>query len=362
MTMGLSFDREPVHEGHTPAAEALCEELIAPVEVLENAQGGVFRFKAVVSEADFLNGNRRIYPQDVLFPAFERLNEAIAGKTAQPGLVDHPEPFNPSSVSDIGIAWTGFSFEGKQVFGEGRIVPTAKGRDLQAAMEAGIPVGFSTRGFGTSEEIEVEGGKKARRMLELELETVDAVVNPSVRHARVQSYAKEEKDRMEQELLEAKAALEAAEAAKAAAEAKVAELEAQLAEAATRAEAAESRATELEGRVAELETLEAEAAALRAENELTAKLNELTEGHRFAATIIAEARELGVNIENAEKVVTRLKGLVEGVAASANETPGPRGVLSDEEERQDEGDQGDENAHELTEAEIEELRQAGLLH
>ena len=80
------------------AKEQLTEERRTVARVLEN-EGGVFRFEAVVSQADFLNRNRRIYPEGVLFPAFERLNDRLAER---PGLVDHPA-FGPSSVSDIGI-------------------------------------------------------------------------------------------------------------------------------------------------------------------------------------------------------------------------------------------------------------------
>jgi hypothetical protein len=316
-------------------------------------------FEAVVSEADFLNRNRRVYPESVLFPAFARLNEEISKWKAQgfkgaAGAVDHPE--GHMSISDQGLAWEEFIFEGKKVIGRGFIVPTAKGRDLQAVVQAGLPAGFSTRGWADSETFEAEDGKPARRMTALDLETVDAVSDPSVFHARITRVTKEETDKMEEELKQAQEAL-------AAAQARIAELETQLAEATSAAtaagESATATVTALEARVAELEGVVAEAAALKAENELTAKLNELTEGHRFAPTIIAEAREMGVTLETAEKIVARLTALVEGVAAASNGAGAPKGDTSTEEDAEPAAEEV-AGKRELTEQEQADLKAAGL--
>jgi hypothetical protein len=319
--------------------QLLSEERRAPVKVLESDAQGVFRFEAVVSEADHLNQNRRVYPEAILFPAFQAYNNALIAGYADPGLVDHPGIFDGGpSVSDIGIKWENFRTEGKLVIGVGVVVPTRAGLDMQQVMLAGVPVGFSTRGYGEQEEITAEDGKPANRMTAYELETVDAVVSPSVKHARVRSYRQEETEQMEKELLEAKAALEAAQARIAGLEGITVErdeLLAKLEEANSALEAAQARIAELETAAAELETLKADAEALRAENELTAKLNELTEGHRFAPTIISEARELGVTLENVEKVVARLMPLVEAAGSKANEGGEPRGDVSHTGEEED---------------------------
>lgn len=342
--------------------ELLIEEYRAPVKVLESDQPGVFKFEAVVSEADFLNRNRRIYPETVLFPAFEKLNSLIDQNLAQPGLVDHPGFLDGSSVSDIGVKWEHFWFEGKRVIGRGRIVPTQKGKDLQAAMEAGIAVGFSTRGYGAAEEIEAPDGKPARMMKDFELETVDAVVDPSVFHARVRHFTKEETEKMEKELERAREELAAALEAKGISEARVAELEARVAELETAvagaAELREKLAT-AEARVAELEGKLAEIEVQAAENALTAKLNELVEGHRFAATIVAEARELDVTLENVEKVVARLKVLTEAAATASAEraSAAPKGDISTEEDVELPA----ETKRVLTAEQIEDQYAAGLI-
>lgn len=341
--------------------EQFVEQRHVTARVLEAGEGGVFRFEAVVSEADFLNRNRRLYPESVLFPAFEALNRKLEER---PGLVDHPGPFDGPSVSSIGIRWEGFHFEGKKVIGRGRIVPTQRGKDLQAAIEAGVAVGFSTRGYGASEEIDHEDGGKARRMTHFDLETVDAVTDPSVYHARTRHFTKEENERMEKELQEAKSALSAAEARIAELEGKVAAAEKAAESALALAEqlqAAEEKLSAAEARVAELEAQVADAEAEKAKAALESKLVELTAEHRFGAAIRNEVKALQesgipVTLENVEGLVARFRSLVEAAGAAANDGGTPRGDLSTEEDAGNEG----RTQNELSEAELAELKAMGL--
>jgi chromosome segregation ATPase len=130
---------------------------------------------------------------------------------------------------------------------------------------------------------------------------------------------------LEGQLAEANIARDEAVAAREGAEARVAELESEREQSSAALTEVQDKLAAAEMRIAELAVVEAEAA-------LKAKLNELVEGHTFAATIISEARELGVTIESAEKVVGRLKVLVEAAASAANEVPAPRGDLSTDED------------------------------
>lgn len=289
------------------------EELFLPVRSVEN-EGGVLRFEAIVSEADYVNGNSRLYPEAVLFPAFMALKEK--GLENYPGLVDHPDPWGPGSISDIGIAWEDVWFEGKRVIARGRAVSTTKGKDLCAAMENKIPVGFSTRGYGEWEE-ETRDGRSVRVFKTIKFETVaDAVLTPSVTFARVRSISKEEQERMNEELQTAQTALSAAEA-------RVAELTAANEAQATVAEALTADNAALKQRVADLEA----AIAAASTEAVEAKLVTLTAGHRFAATIVEQAKALGATIETAETVVKSLTALVEA-AATAQPTAAPTGDVS----------------------------------
>lgn len=302
----------------------LVEQLFLPVRAVET-EGGVLRFEAIVSEADYVNGNSRLYPESILFPAFMALKEK--GLANYPGLVDHPDPWEPGSISDIGIAWEDLWFEGKRVIAKGRAISTSKGRDLSAAMESGIPIGFSTRGYGEWEE-ETRDGRSVRVMKSIKFETVaDAVLTPSVTFARVRSVSKEDQERMNEELQAAQAALAEAEAKLAAAEQRATEA----AEAQTTAtEALTTENAALTQRVADLEA----ALAATGEAAIEAKLVALTAGHRFAATIVEQAKALGATAENAEAVVKSLTALVEAAATASNtgKPQTPAGDLSTDED------------------------------
>lgn len=346
--------------------QLIVEERFSPVKILEAEEGqpsGALRFEAVVSTADFVNRNSRIYPEDVLFPAFVAYNRLIDEGVAQPGLVDHPGMFDGPSLAAVGIKWERFWFEGKDVVGRGSVVMTQRGSDLAALMKAGVSVAFSTRGYGETEEIIGPDGTPVQQMKPgYTLDTVDAVCDPSVFRARVRRVSQEEKELMN-ELEELKALVEKLTAELAEATEKLAGfagveeshqseveglkgtvesltnekagLEAQVAELTAKLEAQETARKEqvedLEARIAELEAELAKERETATENALTAKLHELTEGHRFAQAIINEARELGVNLETVEKVVGRLTALVEAAGAAANEVA-PRGDVSTDED------------------------------
>lgn len=337
-----------VLEGKTVQGELSIEERLETAAVVESAQlpDGKRKlvFEAIVAEANFLNRNRRIYPLDVLWPAFEQVNEDLG---AYPGEVDHPTD-GKLSYSSNGIAWRAFWLEGTSVKARGEIIWTQRGSDLAANIEAGIKVGFSTRSYTLHEEVEMEG-QLARRIRRMTPPFVDAVVDPSVRHARMDSYTKEELDTMEQELTEAREKMTAAES-------RATQAEEQLT-------TANGRIAELEQRNTELEAQAAEAITLKAEGAYTAKLNELTGEHRFGAAIRAEVEALrseGVQItaENVEKYVARFTPLVEAAGAAANNEATPRGDVSTDEDK-------DPPVHvvsqELTDKQRADLAAGGLL-
>jgi hypothetical protein len=288
-----------------------------------------------------------------MWPAFEAVNTAIE---RHPGTVDHPDPYGAISVDDLGIAWESFRREGSLIIGLGRIIPTVRGKNLQAAMEAGVAIGFSTRGRGAGEEQQI-AGRTIYVLSEYQLDTVDAVLDPSVGHARIRSFTKEEKEQMDKEL-------ETAQEATRVAEARVGELEQQLSEATSAREAAEAQVAERDERISALEArvseLEGELES-RQDDALEAKLISLTSGHRFAPTIISQAKALGVNLENAENIVSVLAGMVEGIAAAHNEdVPADEGQPRGKVDTNEDVETPAKNEDELTEAQREELKLAGL--
>ena len=331
-----------------PIRERTEEQITSKVSVLEKLENGTIRFEAVVSEADFINGNRRMYPMSVLADGFERLNQRLQEVTTlDVGTVDHPDDPDDISLSDLGIIWEHFKFEGTTVVGVGRAIPTTKGRDLIALLEAGVRVGFSTRGIFEWEERVIDDRLIRHALSCIELEGVDAVVRPSVKHARSRAILKEEEERMDKE--------------------ERAKLESERDTAASRASEAESKAQRLQEQLdavlAERDALKADAAvyaAERAKVALSNKVIELVGEHRFAESILAEIKELGeiVTLENAETIVSRVTALVENIAVSASvaeRSVEPNGQVDNESQ--------DNPPAEKTQEQLaieEELRAAGI--
>lgn len=159
------------------------EEIRQRVEAVEaDASGLPTRIKAVVQKADAVNRNHRIYPRATLEREIKRFNE---NEFRQPGLVDHPIDGYPS-VADIGINWDRVWMEKDgTVWGEGALVPTSKGNDLRVAIAANVPVGISSRGYASADRKVVDGETVYVIADDYELETFDAVVDPSVSAARI---------------------------------------------------------------------------------------------------------------------------------------------------------------------------------
>jgi hypothetical protein len=313
--MGLLDSRELIIEQRLEQATILED---AP---LENGQRRV-SFEAIVSEADYINRNGRMYPMNVLWPAFELVRQDLA---AYPGAVGHP--MDPS-FEDIGIMWSDFWMEGNYIKGRGSVVWTAKGSDLAANLEAGVKVGFSTRTYASFEDQTIDG-QTVRVAREMDPPYVDAVLTPSVKHATVLSVSKEQLDmELEEKLTAANEAVVAVEAKLVEANESAALIAGELAEAVAASEVAAARALAAEARIVELEAIIAERAEVEAVEALEARLITLTSGHRFAPTIIAEAKKLGVSLETAEMIVNVLTPLVEGAASAHNEEGAPKGDLS----------------------------------
>lgn len=143
-------------------------------------------FEAKVSQGNLVNANGRLYPTKILSASFAKIQDELH---LHPGLVDHPDPWNGigESASDVGIKWLSFKTEGDDVIGKGQIVPTRKGKDLQAIIESGLAARFSTRARALFKFEEIKGQTVAVAQA-LEMESVDAVLNPSVRSANIKNW------------------------------------------------------------------------------------------------------------------------------------------------------------------------------
>lgn len=149
------------------------------IELCESTgKQGLQRFRGKFQEAEAVNKNKRMYSYDVLQENVDRLMNAIKSRKLI-GELDHPTDsiihFTNASHVITNLWW-----EGKVLMGEAEILDTASGLQLKRLIEAGIPIGISSRGVGNG-KVNEDGilviGESYK------LITFDAVADPSTHEA-----------------------------------------------------------------------------------------------------------------------------------------------------------------------------------
>ncbi len=117
------------------------------VEEDTNGKGSIV-VSGIIQRANAKNHNGRIYPKEVLFPKIQRYIEEKVNLKKAYGELDHTD--NPTVEFDrvshiIEAIW----FEGDDVYGRVRVLPTPKGQILKVFFDAGTTVGISSRALGT---------------------------------------------------------------------------------------------------------------------------------------------------------------------------------------------------------------------
>jgi len=110
--------------------------------------GGKIVLKGVLQKADTLNQNGRVYPRAILEREVRNYQKFILERRAL-GECDHPDTSvvelkNASHL--VTKAW----MEGNDVYGEVELLDTPPGKVLQTLVEAGVTLGISSRGVGST--------------------------------------------------------------------------------------------------------------------------------------------------------------------------------------------------------------------
>ena len=162
----LLIDHTPFHIAKLTLSEA------------KMAPGGRMRIKGKLQESEVKNGNGRVYPKAVLErEAKKYADTAIKSNTAM-GELDHPEStiINLKNAShNIKRIW----WEGNDLMGELELLNTPSGKIAQEIVSAGIPLGISSRGMGSVQQI----GETVEVQDDFELLCWDLVSVPSTPNA-----------------------------------------------------------------------------------------------------------------------------------------------------------------------------------
>lgn len=215
--------------------------------------GALARITATLTTGDEVNRNGRYYPASVLADAAETANQA-AERGELIGLLDHPDwsEGNKGTPGKTVIKWERLWMDGPALKGEGKLLDTTAGRDLDAQRKAGVRLGLSTNGMAASRFVkatEIDPDSESTDLVQVvesfELLTVDVVNDPASVGAAINREARTMRERREQEMT---------------AEERAKQLETQLAEETTAREAAEKAA-----KTAQEAQAKAEAALVAAE-------------------------------------------------------------------------------------------------
>jgi hypothetical protein len=162
----LLIDHTPFHVAKLTLSEA------------KMAPGGRMRIKGKLQESEVKNGNGRVYPKEILEREAKKYAETSIKSNTAMGELDHPESsvINLKNAShNIKRIW----WEGNDLMGELELLNTPSGKIAQEIVSAGIPLGISSRGMGSVQQI----GETVEVQDDFELLCWDLVSVPSTPNA-----------------------------------------------------------------------------------------------------------------------------------------------------------------------------------
>lgn len=139
------------------------------------------RLSGLFAEMGTLNQNGRRYPEDIYEQAYEELVPKIKEKRLL-GELDHPIDYDEvrlSNVSHAIVECEVIEDSGiKKVYGTVELLDTPAGMIAQSLVKAGIPLGISSRGVGSTRQV-----RDGVEVTNLKLITYDLVADPSFANA-----------------------------------------------------------------------------------------------------------------------------------------------------------------------------------
>lgn len=148
-------------------------------ELLKEAagQGKPYCLKGVIQRAGTKNQNGRVYPKEILAREVDNYMKAIKDRRAL-GELDHPES-STIALSNVSHLVTNSWWDGEQVMGDIEVLDTPKGKILKSLLDAGVTIGISSRGVGSTEKKRMAEGDVDMVNDDFQLICYDIVSEPS---------------------------------------------------------------------------------------------------------------------------------------------------------------------------------------
>ena len=145
---------------------------------IQESENGVVLVKGVLQRAGAENQNGRVYPMNILQRESKKYETLIKERRAL-GELDHPDS-SVINLKNVSHNIKEIHWEGNDLVGTVEILPTPSGNILKELLRAGILLGISSRGMGSTRPME---GNKVVVGEDFELIGWDFVSNPSTHGA-----------------------------------------------------------------------------------------------------------------------------------------------------------------------------------
>jgi len=154
---------------------------VTPQQINESmsSNDGKLVVKGVLQRAESKNQNGRVYPKDLLMREAKKYTENFIQQKRALGELDHPDS-SVINLKNVSHNIKEVHWEGNDVMGTVEILPTPSGNILKELLRAGILLGISSRGMGSTQPM------KDNKLLvgeDFELIGWDFVSNPSTHGA-----------------------------------------------------------------------------------------------------------------------------------------------------------------------------------
>ncbi len=127
----------------------ICQDLLTDAEKKFVAEGGMI-LTGKLQEGGIVNGNKRMYPPEVIIREVNSYKKLVAEKRAL-GELDHPDN-NVVSLERVSHRVTDIWMDGNVAMGKVQVLNTPAGKILQELVNGGCKMGISSRGMGSVRE------------------------------------------------------------------------------------------------------------------------------------------------------------------------------------------------------------------
>jgi hypothetical protein len=142
-----AFDASKLLQGDSYDYGKLPLSYIQAATTEESNGSKLMHIQGIVTRGDIVNSKGEVYPTAVWEQNLPKMNQsAKAGKFL--GKVEHPDA--EQGLVDAAIKFDEFWLQGDDLWAKATVIPTEPyGKNLQAMIEAGVQVDFSSRGYGS---------------------------------------------------------------------------------------------------------------------------------------------------------------------------------------------------------------------